>query len=519
MQIFYGQNFLEKYGSINKFSKRDSFPDLEKYLAGEYQNCVCVLYGLRRTGKTVMMHQGMMLDFEKSAYILCSEKDNLDILATTIENLWEQGIRKFFIDEVSLLPDFIDNGQFLADAYTGEGRIVFAGTDSLSFKIASHTSFSGRMTFIHTTYIPYHEHSRLLGTCSLDEYARCGGILTNLENYFAEYPLDAIALNIQHSVMHYKDGEAVGILKKLYEEEKLTEIIQKIVKDEMHRFSMDVLRKPWNLSDFIQGKNTIIRNSDVKRFSKSINLEKLLETVKYYLKINDNLQVDRKTLYTINQYLQNMELIDPKLILNQYDIEKNTEAAHFEVAKKLSWEERRKGPEGPWIFAQPGLRWAQIDILLKSIQKNMISLGIGVDKKMLDILFNAIRNNAMGHLMEDIIINETARSLNYEIPVFKYFSLDGEIDMVILDDTLKLYEIKHSSIPTTGKSGATKHIFDRENTKILENWFKRDIDFRGVLYCGQTGEKHGFYNAEEYLLNLETPKISMQEHPSEGMHF
>lgn len=508
MEIYYGQDFVTNFGWVNKLPRRDTFPILEKYIEGKDQNYACILYGLRKTGKSVMMFQSMMEHLENSVYILCSKLDNLDLLSNTMRELRRKGYSNFYIDEVTSIPEFIDGGQFIADVYTGNGRVVLAGTDSLSFKIASHTSLSCRTILIHTTHISYREHSRLLGTCTLDEYARCGGILTNVRE-FSDYPLEAIAENIQNSLKNYEEGERFFALKSLYEENKLTSIIQKIIKNENHKFSLDVLQKTWNLSDLTQVRR-VLQNDEAERYSMQINLEKLLTEVKKSLNIIEGQNIKYEVLYTINQYLQYMELIEPGLVLTQEDII-NTKKTYEDIEKQLSWSERRKNPEGRWIFTQPGLRWAQVDALLKGIKKQMLGRNI-FQKDLIDILFSAIRNNAMGNLMEEIIISETARSMNYQIPVFKYMPLDGDIDMVILkNDAIQLYEIKHTTIPKTGIKGAKRHINNNDTTKLLEEYFNREIDFRGVLYCGKTGEKHGFYNAEEYLLNLEPERMSIDD--------
>ena len=49
-------------------------------------------------------------------------------------------------------------------------KIVLSGTDSLGFWFALHQELYDRAVTIHTTFIPFREHSRLLGIDSIDEY-------------------------------------------------------------------------------------------------------------------------------------------------------------------------------------------------------------------------------------------------------------------------------------------------------------------------------------------------------------
>ena len=44
----------------------------------------------------------------------------------------------FFIDEVTLMPDFIDSAALFSDIYAAQGmKIVLSGTDSLGFLVCA----------------------------------------------------------------------------------------------------------------------------------------------------------------------------------------------------------------------------------------------------------------------------------------------------------------------------------------------------------------------------------------------
>lgn len=43
--------------SVAKYGKRDCFSTLQKFVNGSYDGKICILYGLRRTGKTTLLFQ------------------------------------------------------------------------------------------------------------------------------------------------------------------------------------------------------------------------------------------------------------------------------------------------------------------------------------------------------------------------------------------------------------------------------------------------------------------------------
>ena len=78
---------------------------------GKPQDKVFILYGLRRTGKTTMIRQifAEMNDAElaKAAFIQITAKDTLADVNRDLKALEAQGFRYVFLDEVTLMEDFI----------------------------------------------------------------------------------------------------------------------------------------------------------------------------------------------------------------------------------------------------------------------------------------------------------------------------------------------------------------------------------------------------------------------------
>ena len=104
--------------------KRDCYSDLADYVTStdlKYFGKICALYGLRRTGKTVMMYQCIAnLDpeiQEQSVYIFCKEPCDMLELEYVMDDLYEQGFRYFFIDEITRVEDLQAYGNVLSDKF------------------------------------------------------------------------------------------------------------------------------------------------------------------------------------------------------------------------------------------------------------------------------------------------------------------------------------------------------------------------------------------------------------------
>lgn len=192
-----------------------------------------------------------------------------------LEKLQELGYKNVFIDEVTLMEDFIDSAALFSDIYAAQGmKIVLSGTDSLGFWFALHQELYDRAVTIHTTFIPFREHSRLLGIHSIDEYIRYGGTLRageldfDNEDVNAEdasfrddestrrYIDTAICKNIQHSLSCCQDGGYFRHLQSLYDAGELTGAINRIIEDMNHRFLIRTLILKFKSHDLVTFKSS-----------------------------------------------------------------------------------------------------------------------------------------------------------------------------------------------------------------------------------------------------------------------
>ena len=135
--------------------KRDCYSDLADYVTStdlKYFGKICALYGLRRTGKTVMMYQCIAnLDpeiQEQSVYIFCKEPCDMLELEYVMDDLYEQGFRYFFIDEITRVEDLQAYGNVLSDYFITIGtKVVIASGRPLS-SVSSFANESGASKYV-----------------------------------------------------------------------------------------------------------------------------------------------------------------------------------------------------------------------------------------------------------------------------------------------------------------------------------------------------------------------------------
>ena len=139
--VAYGTALLNFAEPARKFKKRDCYSEIKDYINADIEDKVCVVYGLRRTGKTTLIKQIILsLDEgqrQKAAYIKCTAKNTVAALNKDIAILRDLSYKYLFIDEVSLMDGFIDSSSVFSDVYAAQGmKIIFSGTDSLGFYFA-----------------------------------------------------------------------------------------------------------------------------------------------------------------------------------------------------------------------------------------------------------------------------------------------------------------------------------------------------------------------------------------------
>ena len=508
LRIMYGKDLKDFASQTKDFHKRDCFTQIQEYLYSDTLDKVCLVYGLRRTGKTTMLRQCFYEmkegDFKRSVYIKATVTDTMAALNKDLKQLRELGIKYVFIDEVTLISDFIDSAAILSDIYSAMGmKIVLSGTDSLGFWLAVHEELYDRAVMVHTTYIPFSEHSRLLGINDVDEYIRYGGTLkagvwgfenkeVNAEdasfrdNESTRIYIDtAICSNIQHSLKCYQDGNHFRNLYDLYEKKELTGAINRIIENESHKFLVQILTDDFKSHDLhLLGRNLRKEREEENRIEIFDNLNEVSVT-KNLMEIleikNKDLQIVQITddhVEEIKEYLEALDLLD--------------ECDLRAIGKKLKFSENK-------IFTQPGMRFCQAKALVHSILKDEKFDQLSEPVK--TFITERLLATVMGHMLEDIVLLDTKRRYGKSKEVFKLYFAAGEFDMVIYDKKkaeIECFEIKHSDEIFEEQA---KHLLNEDNIANTEKIYGK-VTRRCVLYKGGSGiASNGieYKNVEEFL--------------------
>lgn len=488
---------------VSGYKKRECFKTLEKYLRSDIFGRVCVLSGLRRTGKTTLIFQAIAgLPKDKTVYIKVMRNDTMDNLNRDLKKLSELEYKYVFIDEITLLEDFIDSASLLSDIYAMLGmKIVLSGTDSLGFTLAETAELYDRSVTIHTTFIPFREYSRLLGIHDIDEYIRYGGTFRVGETDFDDPELmdegisfrddettrryidTAVARNIQHSLACCRYGTYFRHLVDLYEAGELTGAVNHIIEDMNHRFLLSVLTRDFKSHDLgsaaqIERKRAALegRVSVLDEIDREAVTRKLMEILDIRNQTEMTVPVTQEHVFEIKEYLSLLELII------------NIPAEGIGT----------KAPIENIVFTQPGMRYCQAQALVFSLmQDEMFKKYPAFQRKQIS---DRILEEVRGRMMEEIVLLETVKILPGHKKAFKLFFAAGEFDMVVADTedvSCEIFEIKHTNRIFPNQY---RHLTDEEKCNQVIHEYGPILS-KTVLYRGQDVEENGIYyrNVEKYL--------------------
>lgn len=493
-----GEELRAFAASVRTYRKRECFMQLHDFVYGKQRDKVFILYGLRRTGKTTMIRQifaGMSdAELAKAAFIQTTARDTLAGVNRDLRLLETQGFRYVFLDEVTLMEDFIEGAALFSDVFAACGmKIVLSGTDSLGFLFTEDEQLYDRCILLHTTFIPYREFESVLGIHGIDEYIRYGGTMSlggihyNETSTFAskesadEYVDTAIARNIQHSLRCYQYEGHFRHLRDLYEKNELTSAINRVVEDINHRFTLEVLTQDWKSHDLG------ISASNLRRDRK--NPTNILDRIDL-LAVTDSL---RKLLEIRNKTEQTVEMDDAHVAeireyLDLLDLTREIDVLHLPDVSTKS---------GRTVIAQPGLRYAQADALIRSLLLDEVFSALSFAER--TAVQKRILNEIKGRMLEDIVLLET-KLANPKKQVFVLQFPVGEFDMVVFDPeagSCQIFEIKHSE---EAVSQQYRHLIDEEKCALTEHRYGT-ITGKIVLYRGESQMVEGiqYQNVEEYL--------------------
>lgn len=491
--------------SVAKYKKRDCFATLKQFVTRDINGKICILYGLRRTGKTTLLFQMISeLPKEQTAYIKVKTTDNMSKLTKDLDVLNKNGCKYVFIDEITLMEDFINTAAVLSDIFAMMGmKIVVSGTDSLGFAMANRDELYDRSVTIHTSFIPFREYSRLLGINSVDSYIEYGGTL-KMENMGFDDPdsafddisfrddestrkyIDtAISRNIQHTLKNDHYGEYFNQLRELYDKGELTNVINRIVESINHQFLLRVVQEEFKSHDLGSSLELLLKEAPLERAHVlyDVDTKAIVERLKAIIDVKESsetsVEVTEEHIKKIKKYLFMLDLIVN--CTERHEARAQTE--HI-------------------VFSQPGMRYSIAKALVYSLKEDTYFQSVSeLDK---EYIVAKILEDVKGRMLEDIVLLETYKASPRSQEVFKFkFDVRGEYDMVIYDkntNTCRLYEVMHSDKVVKQQ---TKFLCMDELNAIAEKRFGKIVG-KYVIYRGRTQDVDGiqYANAEEYLKSL-----------------
>lgn len=494
-----GKTLEDFTASIKDYKKRELYSALEQYVYSDSHDKVFILYGLRRTGKTTLIRQIIynMNDEgrNKTVFIQINPTNTLADVNKDLRKLETLGYKYVFIDEVTMMDDYIQGAALFSDVFASSGmKIVLSGTDSLGFVFSEDEQLYDRCILLHTTFIPFREFSNVLGIHDIDQYMEFGGTMSQSgDNYnkaifgtkksTAEYVNTAIARNIQHSLKNYQYGSHFRNLKALYDKGELTNAINRIVEDMNHDFTIEVLTRTFKSHDFGSAKDIMRKDRENPTdILDDVDGEKTTEKLKKLLRIlnqeEQKIEIQDAHRLEIKEYLDLLDLTCDIPLVNMNDLS----------SKKVTT-----------VFSQPGLRYSQAESLIKSLM--MDETFSNVDAQERKRITERILDDIKGRMLEEIVQLETKKA-NPNLEVFKLQFAVGEFDMVVYDPEnvcCKVYEIKHSKEKSPFQY---RHLINEENCKQTEFRFGKILE-KVVLYRGETCEEENgihYKNVEEYLI-------------------
>lgn len=248
-------------------TERYQLQKVKAYLTGENER-VCVLYGLRRTGKTTIIAQAIrwLLDVQGVApdkiLYLEADSDGFDTMDIVYRIIDESKAQYIFIDEVAYISDFIQHSAELYDVYSRsyQRRVVIAGTNLASIFVASLDTLFDRTLRVDVHHLTFYEHCRFKGITNPDwseflKYLRTGGLFSPMDEYgdCARYLETSIVDRLDETLSNpaYRSGRS-WIDTTKFEYTSWTGIINSICLCSSGNIDYSILQRARNLKEDIR---------------------------------------------------------------------------------------------------------------------------------------------------------------------------------------------------------------------------------------------------------------------------
>lgn len=488
--------------NIDKLICRDAYYDILRTVnSGEYLGHAICIVGLRRTGKSTILkqihnnHNDFGFREEEILHLTIScissgrsiDRDSmnsdkisglnkisfptLNEVKSFIDNYRkDKSIKCILIDEITLCEDFILCGKGFVDSIVDSGIVlILAGTESVSFNLASCNSLYSRLILFDVSYIPFGEYCKLKSLPvnsienkreSLYKYIQHGNILDDTVDVSYKYLESALGINVALSILNADLPEFVGCESNV---KSLVEMIIKYFRLLGEQIDIDKIKDSINRANLSKAYNNINRRRiandlDTINLSKGNRKSIVIKAAEdifssYSLKFDlSNISLTIEQLYAIDKLFVNMGILYNLSVIPS--VERGS-AEHMEDLNILH---------------------ALAYNFLESISDTIMSSNLGLSDDEVNELANEVKSTVTGDIIESIITIQFIKQLEkdsklltgltrYQDVLFtperkctkrkmykyrkKIFengeSTTAEIDLVLnLSDRIDLVEIKKS---------------------------------------------------------------------------
>lgn len=482
--IYTGDELLYEVNRVNKLNRRDQFSELYNKTIGSPR--ITCLYGLRRTGKTVLLFQlaGELIKHSKKVIYITINKPSS---TKDLFELLDQNKHKYdyiIIDEIAYLSGLSIWASRL-EFYNSSGtKLIISGTQSYAINLAENSTLFDRIDIINTTYISYREYARLFKGATLQEYIQNGGVLEKsfLSNRVNSYITTSIVDNILDTIESIQYTKSCPLTQFGLDRSTLSSVINQLIYNSInYKVINKYLKfKDNNLQSALQLLESYIKIND-------ITIQILIDYVAYNLRIGDltnrSEYITNELIEYIVSILKQLDFIEYKNICNLT----NKATFHLEIG-----------------FNQPGIRYNQSLKTLNGLYQYRSSLGL--TNAEFSLLNTKLIQDISGRILKEIItiqlIRKYGRNKVYQIKL----QTGAEIDIAIeTDNGIKLYEVKLSNKQIDNQA---RWLVNKDLHKLIENILVTRIISKNVIYTGKTITKQingfsiNYINAEEFLLNI-----------------
>jgi predicted AAA+ superfamily ATPase len=464
---------------ILRYERRDAYAALDEYCASAAHSTICVVYGLRSTGKTVLLKQLAHEHLTRGVKVAYASLGYAIAMSTVLYEarvLAESGYKLLIIDEASAADGFVDGAAVLADTINPLGaKVIVSGTDSLSFHRARQDELYHRALFVRTTFMAYAEYTRILGGDVLS-YIKSGGV------FWRELPDITIDEYLRTSVISNVYNSIRNMDRRAYE----NDVLIGYSKSELYELVCAIL-------DFVTGSYVISRAAELRgqRFARGLR----------QAMARNQIRIEYDAYKAVREMAMPFEVTG-----GAFDKAGTEETLRCLFALDLLWRyEYLRG--GAW---ESGIGFTQCGVAREFVRNSILAVYrsgafIGGEREM-QVALDEVTD---GEMLESAVLRHTCALKTNDVRVFKYRTADGgvEFDVCVFritDGALRLIEVKRRD---TFYADFVRHLTnDAALGELMDVLGGVTSVERILLYRGATCERvfnekpiH-CVNIEEYLL-------------------